>query len=285
MSNATRWKTSALLLALQCAGGSLLAQRQGIEQLFPERPSGYLTDQAGVVPSDRARAIEATIERLRQATGAEIAVVTLPTIGDYDRADVAVAIGRRWGVGAAAEQGDPRRNAGIVVLVVPKTDTARGQIFIATGRGVEGYVTDLVTGRIRDEMRDYFVAGDYGQGLEVGVAALAAVVARGLGITDSALVSGDRAIRQPATPEGGTFPGWAVIVLLVIVILFMGRLRRAGLLGPIIAGMVSGRRGGDWNIWGGGGFGGGDGGDGGSGGFGGFGGGGGFSGGGAGGDF
>ena len=46
--------------------------------------------------------------------GAEMAVVTLPTIGDYAPSDVGVAIIRRWGIGAKAQVGDVRRNAGLV---------------------------------------------------------------------------------------------------------------------------------------------------------------------------
>ena len=71
--------------------------------------------------------MEELIERLRAATGAEIAVVTLPTIGDRSEAEVALAIGRAWGVGAKAEIGDQRRNAGIVVLLVPRQEGQPGQ--------------------------------------------------------------------------------------------------------------------------------------------------------------
>ncbi len=281
MRVATLGEISGLWLALQFVGLPLAAQRAGIEQLFPERPTGYVTDVAGVVPADRIASIEQVITRLRQATGAEIAVVTLPTIGDYDRADVAVAIGRKWGVGGKADIGDPRRNAGIVVLVVPRQANQPGKLFIATGRGVEGYVTDLIAGRIRDQMRPFLSQGDYGQGLEVGVRSLAAVVAKGFGITDSTLVSGDRAIGQNREGEAPApkIPSWVVLLVVMLVFTMATRAARRG-GGP-------GRRGGGGFI-GPGGFGGGSGGwggGGGGGGFGGFGGGGGFSGGGSGGDF
>ena len=160
MRRETRAKTSVLCLALQFAALPLAAQAAGIERLFPERPIGYVTDVAGVIPADRVAAIEDVITRLRRATGAEIAVVTLPTIETYDRADVAVAIGRKWGVGAATAGGDARRNAGIVLLVVPRQASQPGRLFIATGRGVEEFATDLAVGRIRDERRPLLTAGD-----------------------------------------------------------------------------------------------------------------------------
>lgn len=261
--------------------------QSGLEQLFPARPTGYVTDVARVVDAESHRAMTDKIQRLRNTTGAEIAVVTLPTIGDYAAVDVAVAIGRAWGVGAAAEVGDPRRNAGLVILLVPRRedDPRSGQIFIATGRGLEGFITDATAGRVRDLMRPDLGQGDYGPGLRTGVDVLAAIIAQGFGLTDSTLAEG-RAIYQRAAGRktGIGVLGMVLLFLLVIVLASLGEARRGG---RRYHGRRRGRRG--PNIftggpgWGGGfgGFGGGFGG----GGFGGFGGGGGFSGGGAGGRF
>ena len=65
------------------------------------RPAPWGTSPMSPVSSMRRAEARITdlAERLRAATGAELAVVTLPTIGDRDEADVALAIGRAWGVG------------------------------------------------------------------------------------------------------------------------------------------------------------------------------------------
>src|SRR5690606_31183209 len=99
-----------------------VALGQGVEALFPERPAGMVNDIAGVVPDDVEAGIESRLVRLRDSTGGEVAVVILPTIGDRAPVDVAVAIGRRWGVGGKFPVGDPRRNAGVVMLLVPRSD-------------------------------------------------------------------------------------------------------------------------------------------------------------------
>jgi uncharacterized protein len=211
----------------------------------------------------------------------------LPTIGEHAAVDVAVAIGRTWGVGARAELGDPRRNAGLVILLVPRRegDPNSGHLFIATGQGLEGIVTDLQAGRARDLMRPYLSRGEYGPGLEAGAGALAALIAREMGVSDSVLARGDRL--RPGNERSGARNAVRIILPLVLIILVMAiqasTSRRGG---------RRRRRGGGW--WWGGGFGGFGGGFGrggfggggfGGGGFGGFGGGGGFSGGGAGGRF
>lgn len=284
-------KATLPLLLLQLAVAPIATAQDQLRGLFPEKPAGYLTDVAGVVDAASARAIADKAERLRNATGAEIAVVTLPTIGEYEPSDVALAIGRAWGVGGATVVGDERRNAGIVILLVPRGQNTNGRLFIATGRGVEGMVTDAIAGRVRDLMRPQLSAGDYGPGLRTGVDALASIVARGFGITDTALTGGDRAIYGDRDQAPKIPPLLIVAIVIIAVVMISNASRR----GPPGIGR-RGRRGRGSDIffggpgWGGGfgGSGGGFGGmfgGGGGGGFGGFGGGGGFSGGGAGGDF
>ena len=132
---------------------------------------------------------------------------------------MALEIGRAWGVGATAAVGDERRNAGVVVLLVPKGADRPGRIFIATGRGVEGIVTDAGAGRIRDLMRPQLSAGEYGPGLRTGVDALASLIARGFGVTDTTLTGGDRAIyRGERAPKIPPLLIFAIIVIAVIVI-------------------------------------------------------------------
>ena len=252
-----------------------------VDSLFPARPVGYLTDAAGVVDATSAATIDSIAQRLKTATGAEIAVVTLPTIGDRAASDVALAIGRAWGVGQAAEIGDARRNAGLVVLLVPRKegDPNSGHIFISTGRGLEGIVTDAAAGRVRDAMVPELRNEQYGPGLVTGIRLLAALVARGLGTTDSTLT--EAAAPAPRSPGLLLF----LLLILVLVVVTMVRASGGGRGGGLPPGaMMGGRHRRGSNIfwgggWGGGGFGGG------GGGFGGFGGGGGFSGGGAGGRF
>ncbi len=276
--NVARRKGTLAVLVLQLVllVAPLVAQ-EGVEQLFPAQPTGYLTDVAGVVDPASAARIEIIAKTLREKTGAELAVVTLPTIGRYEASDVALVIGRRWGVGARAEVGDKVRNAGVVVLLVPKREGQAGKIRLEVGDGLQGILTDATSGRIRDAMRPQLAAGEYGPGLVTGVETIAALVAEKLGVRDSTLAPPQTAV------SGGAGPSIFLMLLLAFVF-FAIVMAMAGSRSAVGA---RGRRprvywgpgigGGGWG--GGGGFGGG------GGGFGGFGGGGGFSGGGAGGDF
>jgi uncharacterized protein len=248
-----------------------------VDTLVPAQPDGYVTDRAGVIdPAAKAR-MTSLIERLRATTGAEIAVVTLPDIGEQDEAEVALAIGRKWGVGAKADIGSAQRNAGIVVLLVPlrNHEPGTGHIRIEVGQGLEGVITDAGAGRIRELIRPDLVREAYGDALTRAVETLASTIARAMGVADSTLTNA-----RPLAPEGGGSPPFGGLLPLLLLFIFFLILSRG----------FGGRRrrrtvywGGPWI--GGGGFGGGGGWGGGGGGFGGFGGGGGFSGGGAGGRF
>jgi uncharacterized protein len=175
-------------------------------------------------------------------------------------------------VGAKAEAGDPRKNLGIVMLLVPRRNhrPGTGDIFISTGRGAEGFLPDARVGRIRDAMGPYLAQEDYGGGLAAGVDLIAQAFAAEFGVQLTGV---------PLPTEGEHAPGMpAVIKLLLFLLVLFFLSRRRSLFLPLMLGGFGGRGGGrgGWGGGGGGGFGGG---------FGGFGGGGGFSGGGAGGKF
>jgi uncharacterized protein len=279
--NGTRAKATALLAVLQLSVVAALAgQTRGVDTLFPAQPVGFVNDFASVIDAESARQMEDLIRRLGSATGAEIAVVTLPSVGDRDPAEVALAIGRKWKVGSKADIGDPKRNAGIVLLLVPRANhrAGTGYVRIEVGQGLEGIIPDGLTPRIREDVMGPDLAREaYGPALLKGVQFMASTIARAYGVSDSALTA-----YRPAPESGGNSAPIGSFLPILLFIVFMVLASRA----------QSGRRrrrnvywgGGPW-IGGGWGGGGGFGGGGGGGGFGGFGGGGGFSGGGGGGRF
>src|SRR2546426_3438280 len=244
----------------------LLVAQLGRDSLPP--PHGYVNDFAGVLDAESVSHLEAVIAEVRAQSRGEIAVVTLPDIGDRAASDVALQIGRQWGVGAKGEAGDPAKNLGVVVLLVPQKNhrPGTGKVFITTGRGAEGFLPDARVGRIRDAMLPYLAREDYGAGLVAGVDLIAQAFASEFRFT----LTGEPP--PPPPDETGQLPIPVGLVIAVVVLLIL--VTRGRILWWIFAFSRSGGgRGGGWG-------GGGGGGGGFSGGFGGFGGGGGFSGGG-----
>lgn len=273
---------AALQLALAAA---LPGQQGGTSTVFPAQPTGYVTDAAHLLDAATHDALEARLQHLKDVTGAEVAVVILPTIGDFAPADVARDIGRAWKVGANAAIGDKLRNAGAVVLLVPRTSDHKGEIYFSAGQGLEGSLTDARVGTIRDAMMPAFGQQHYAAALDLATSMISDVVARDLGVQDTSLLRA----RPPPRPAVRSVNLFKLVIYAIVFIIWILSLvarnrggrggRGGGGIGGWIVPYMIGR-----SFGGGGGFGGGFGG-GGGGGFGGFGGGGGFSGGGAGGSF
>lgn len=227
---------------------------------------------------------------VHRKTGGELAFVTMPDLGGRPVEEVALRIGREWGVGSNAPIGSPARNAGVVVLVIPRETNSegRGRIRIEVGQGAEGFINDARAGDIQREAIPYFQRGDYDAAFVLIATRLAERFAEEFGVS---LDSG--AVPAIAPPPGqprsspGSALGSLLFFLLIMFLIFGGRggaARRGGgsgclwlLLSMMLSGHGQRRR--HYGGWGGGGFGGGS--FGGGGGFGGFGGGGGFSGGGS----
>src|SRR6478672_10656433 len=113
--------------------------------------------------------MEAIAADVRTKSRGEMTVVTLPDIGTRDVQEIALQIGREWKIGKSGNPGDPTRNAGAVILLVPKETSTdgHGHCFIATGRGAEGFITDAMSGTICREATPAFAARDYDTGLEL----------------------------------------------------------------------------------------------------------------------
>lgn len=276
---------------------AFVAPVQGVQ--LPSPPRGFsatqadmVVDNAQVLSADAVDRINRLIFDVKGKSGGEIVVVTMPDIAGRDVGDVALNIGREWKVGANAAIGDRARNAGVVVLVVPKETSSdgRGHISIQTGQGVEGFITDGTAGDIRREAIAYFQRQDYSGALEMVTQRLAQRYGQEFNFSvDSGLV--DARYLPTASPQrvGRGIPPQIFLLAFIGLLFFLSAMGRAsrggrgggggrGCLYALIADSIihGGHRRGNW---GGGGFGGGS--WGGGGGFGGFGGGGGFSGGGS----
>jgi uncharacterized protein len=211
--------------------------------------------------------LESYCARVEQATGVQMAIVTVDTLDGEPVEDVANALYRKWGIGKKG------KDEGILLLLAIKDHKDR----IEVGYGLEPILPDGFAGSVLREARPLLRQGVYGQALFAAAEEMGNRIAAAKGVKlDFGLHP--QTTRRAAPQRNQGLP-WPVIVLGVIALLFF--LRRSGggggggggggLLTGMILGNLLGRggRGG----FGGGGFGGYDSGGGGGGGFGGFGGG------------
>lgn len=252
---------------------------------IPATPTGYVNDFANILPADRVSLLTRIAEDVKAKSGGEIAIVTMADIGDRQASEIALQIGRQWKVGQNDAVGTRSRNAGVVILLVPKetNSSGKGSCRIEVGQGSEGFITDGMSGEICREATPFFREGEYARGLTVVTTLVAQKFAQEFGfVLDTTLVP-----RRQAPAERQVELNPLVVLIIIFIIIFLisraGRGGRGGGGGgggfvPVILPNIGGGGWGSGGGWGGGGGGGG-------GGFGGFGGGGGFSGGGGGSDW
>jgi uncharacterized protein len=278
----SRITSASIVLALLTAMPNPASSQQPV---IPP-PTGLVNDFAHVLSQGAADRMTRIAEDVRAKSRGEMAIVTLPDLAGRDVSDVALRIGREWKVGKIGNPGDPTRNAGAVILVVPKETASdnRGRCWVATGQGTEGFITDATAGEICREAVPGFMDKDYSSAMLLVTRRVAERFAQEFGFTlDTTLVPQEPVpVRRPGGSGGGIPPYVYFIIIMVVISIINNamRRRRGGRGGcgggvPLIIPMGGGF-GGRSSGWGGGGFGGG------GGGFGGFGGGGGFSGGGGG---
>ncbi|HXY32292.1 MAG TPA: TPM domain-containing protein, partial [Gemmatimonadaceae bacterium] len=239
--------------ALQAIGALIALQPI---QLPP--PRGYVNDFAGVIPAESQAQIQRIIDDVRAKSGGEIVVVTLPSIGQQNEADVARQIGRAWKVGRAGKPGDPARNTGVIILIVPKESSAdgRGHVRIETGYGAEGFITDGTAGEIRDEAIPLLRQRDYGGATELMTRRVAERFGDEFHFTLDSTLAPAPVVRYPRSAPSPGIPGPLLFVLFLILFLIFvsaasrGRRGCGGCL-PIFIPVGRGGWGGGGGSWGG----------------------------------
>lgn len=131
------WRVFALLALLCCATGSRAA-----EVTIPERPNPpkLVNDFAGILTTSKS--LEDSLVAFARHTSNQFVIVTVPDLGDYEPWDYSTKLGEKWAVGQR------KQDNGVIILIKPKTDQSKGQVFIAPGKGLEGALPDAFCKKI-----------------------------------------------------------------------------------------------------------------------------------------
>src|SRR5258708_24417553 len=130
-----------------------------IDKVVPKRPSTpkLVNDFTGTLTPEQKDALERKLYQYDDSTSNQVAVVIIPSTGDYAVEDVALQILRDWGVG------NKDKNNGIVILVAKDDRNIR----IEVGYGLEGAIPDITAnGIIDNDITPEFKEGNYYRGLD-----------------------------------------------------------------------------------------------------------------------
>ena len=193
------------------------------------RPDGYVTDKAGLLSPATKQKLEEFLAGFEASDSTQLTVLILPDIAGETIETAALKVAESWKIGQKG------KDNGALLLVAK----AERKVRIEVGYGLEGRLTDLLSGRIiTQEITPRFKAGDYDGGVVAGVAAMAKAV------------RGEYQGTGKVAGKKGSAPWW-IFPLLFFVIPFFLR------LGSAAAGVNPHHRRGGGGPWIGGGFGGG----------------------------
>jgi uncharacterized protein len=177
------------------------------------RPEGYVSDFAHVVdPATRDR-LEAYCTAVEQSTGAQMALVTLPSLEGEPIEDVANTIFRAWGVGQKGA------NEGIMMLLAVGDRRSRLEV----GYGLEPILPDGMDGSILRQMAPALRQQQYGEAMMAAAQTIGETIAHAKNVS---LTVGLPRTMRPTTSNSIPWP----LILGGICMLFW--LLRSGSGGP-----------------------------------------------------
>ncbi len=129
----------------------------------PGRPQGLVSDFAELLPPAEQASLESQLEAYRQASGNELAVVTIASLGGDTIENFANELFAEWGIGGA------KQDTGALLLVARDDRELR----IEVGYGLEGDLTDAESSLIINRLiTPRFKEGNYAAGITAGVEAI-----------------------------------------------------------------------------------------------------------------
>ncbi len=156
---------------------------------------GKVNDFAEVLEAAQRAALETQLAELERVTSAEVAVVTMGTLGDRAVEDYATDLFNTWGIGKQD------RDNGVLILVAVQDRAMR----IEVGYGLEGILPDGLAGAvIRESFLPHFRNDDYRAGLLEGTARVIEIVRRNETVTAEQREAFDQAARDEGKSWGFT---------------------------------------------------------------------------------
>jgi uncharacterized protein len=129
--------------------------------------AGRVNDQANMLDDGFESRLEERLRRLEEDTGAQVAVLTVPSLEGDPLEDFSIRVVETWKLGRAGV------DDGVLILIARDERRMR----IEVGYGLEPVLTDAQAGRIIDRlMAPKFRAGDFDGGVDAAVEAVSSAI-------------------------------------------------------------------------------------------------------------
>lgn len=196
----TKKKWLAFLAAI-CCFGSLLCP---VSAVVSPNDTFYVYDGAQVLSEDTEQYILRTNQELESKTGAQIVVVTIPSLEGASLEEYATDLFRQWGIG------DSKKSNGLLLLCAVEDRQFRVEV----GYGLEGYLPDGKTGRMQDAyIIPLLQENKFDEGIKNGFSAFLQEVAAVYDVT----ITGETAVSYDEEDS----PAFSLCIILGIIVSYL----------------------------------------------------------------
>lgn len=150
--------------------GVMLAVAAAVPALEVPYLTGRVNDYAGMLDPEEESRVAARLEALEQANGAQVVVLTIPSLEGEVLEDYSLRVAETWGLG------NEEVDNGLLFLIARDDRKLRLEV----GYGLEGVIPDVLAGRIlRNVVQPEFRAGRFAAGIEAAVETIATAIEGG----------------------------------------------------------------------------------------------------------
>jgi uncharacterized protein len=198
---------------------------------FPEKPSReQLVNNLSVqfpqfLSAGEVRKLESKLQEFDRQTYIQVAVVIVDDLCGMTANEFATEIGEKWSVGGIKSDKD-KKNLGIVILIKPTETDGGRDVYIATGYGMEEYVSAISASRIvNDIMIPNFKAAKYFEAINLAADKI-------IELTNNPEIRVQEEQRNGNQEQGNNnekeIKWWHILIAIIIVILYFSFGGRGG---------------------------------------------------------
>lgn len=168
---------------------------------------GHVNDYANLLSPGASQQLEQSLTDFERSDSTQIVVLTIDSLEGESLEEYAIKVAEAWRIGQA------KLDNGAILLIAKQEHKIR----IEVGRGLEGKLTDLVSGRIiRGNIAPHFKGNDFDAGITAGATSIMQVVKGEYAADPLDLKQGKKSAE----------PVFTLLIFLLVAVIFLGSLSK-----------------------------------------------------------
>lgn len=216
-----QWRSVVFFLMFTFACSSVTAWAFDFGVPLPEKPQGFVNDYANALTQADKQQLEQRLLQIQQKGLATITVLVVRNLNGHEIAEFAINVCDRWKVGKKGIDN------GVLITIATEErgkNGKPGRRRIDVGRGLNGVLTDLMTGRILKASRETFDRGEMAASLNQATDSIENLLAKEQAAEAAAPQSAaaEREARRTASADASPVAGTVFTAMAALLLIALG---------------------------------------------------------------